>query len=378
MKKTLYILFLFVCFKGIAQTTTTKTINVNGTNRQYKIYIPAIYNSNTAVPVIFNFHGYTSNMTAQENYGDFRSIADTANFILVHPQGLDIGGGAGWNNFAAYSASNYDYNFFNQMLDSMLSQYSINDKRVYSTGMSNGGFMSYDLGCFFSTRVTAIASVTGSVISSHLNACNPTRKVPVMQIHGTSDPTVSYSGTGGGLTSTGIEALVNFWVTKNNANPTAIVSQVPNINSFDNTTATHYKYEVLNGDVEFYKITGGGHTWPGTIFSISGQNTCQDFNASMEIWRFFSKYSIQNALNVNELSQEVSLDIFPNPASNSFSIKVSNFESENLIISNASGQILEKVLLVKGQINTISLDKYENGLYFIKVGGKVESLLIQK
>ncbi len=282
-----------MCFGFIfSQNTEVRTVNIDGTVRTYRLYVPSIYNGNQAVPLVFNFHGYTSSAFEQENYGDFRPIADTANFILVHPEGLNGGTGNFWNSFSTVDMSNYDYQFVSQLIDSLKIEFAIDEARIYSTGLSNGGFFCYDLACFMSEKFAAIASVSGSMISQHENLCNPTRKVPVMQIHGTADQVVTYSGTGGIIACVGAEALVSSWVERNECSTVASITNLPNSNVIDNSIVTHYVYEGANTSVEFYKITAGGHTWPGASFPVVGQNTNQDFSASKEIWRFFSQYSL--------------------------------------------------------------------------------------
>jgi polyhydroxybutyrate depolymerase len=305
--------YLFLAGTLFAQNTVSGTIQSGGLTREYLLYIPAVYNGNTAVPVVFNLHGYTSNNLAQAFYGDFRPIADTANFLVVHPNGtLDGQGNRFWNTFLGNSNVD-DVGFISDLLDTLQANYNIDANRVYSTGMSNGGFMSYSLACELNDRITAIASVTGSMIQSKLNACNPERPVPVMQIHGTADNTVPYNGSAIN-TFVSIPALVNAWVDFNECNPTPIITQVPNTNTADGCTAERQLF--TGGDqgstVELYKINGGGHTWPGALFNIGVTN--QDFSASQEIWRFFSQYRL-NQLSSTQKPESVSehWSVFPNP-----------------------------------------------------------------
>ena len=102
MKSLKVILFSLVFPLTIAAQSTVQTMQHDGLTRSYRLYVPDSYDPNTAVPLVFNLHGYTSNALQQEVYGDFRSIADTANFILVHPDGtLDGSGNRFWNAFGA-------------------------------------------------------------------------------------------------------------------------------------------------------------------------------------------------------------------------------------------------------------------------------------
>lgn len=312
MRTTLLCLLLATSIS--AQSTFSGTIQSGGLTREYLLYIPAAYTGNVAVPLVFNLHGYTSSNLEQAFYGDFRPIADTANFLIVLPNGtLDAQGNRFWNTFLGNSPVD-DVGFIRDLLDTLQATYNIDQNRVYSTGMSNGGFMSYSLACQLNDRIAAIASVTGSMIQSKLNACDPARPVPVMEIHGTADNTVPYNGSPL-ATFVAIPTLVAAWAGFNNCNPTPTITQVPNTNTTDGCTAERQLYS--GGDhgstVEHYKIIGGGHTWPGTAFNIGVTN--QDFSASQEIWRFFRQYRLDqlSATDTPE-SPEADWSVFPNPA----------------------------------------------------------------
>ena len=153
---------LYLSTVGMAQTTITGTIKHDGLIRDYRLYIPKNFDSKKAVPLVFNFHGLTSNAQQQEFYGDFRGIADTAGFLLVHPTGTvsKTAGVPFWNVGLAVGESVDDVGFVEALIDSLQLKYTIDPNRIYATGMSNGGFMSYFLACS-SLRFAAIASVTG-------------------------------------------------------------------------------------------------------------------------------------------------------------------------------------------------------------------------
>lgn len=311
---------LFLSTVGMAQTTITGTIKHDGLIRDYRLYIPKNFDSKKAVPLVFNFHGLTSNAQQQEFYGDFRGIADTAGFLLVHPNGTvsKTAGVPFWNVGLAVGESVDDVGFVEALIDSLQLKYTIDPNRIYATGMSNGGFMSYFLACS-SLRFAAIASVTGSSTPLMDQKCKSSRAVPILEIHGTADNTVPYNGTTG---IKAIPALVAFWAAKNGCNPTPQINQVANTNTADGATAEHHIYSTSTGDalVEHFKVIGGGHTWPGSIFPIGV--TCQDFNASKEIWRFFSQFKL--ITNNNDL-HHAEVKIFPNPAIEKINILQSKY-----------------------------------------------------
>jgi polyhydroxybutyrate depolymerase len=371
MKKLFLLLLFYATVLNLkSQTTITDSIYSGGIYRTYRLYIPAIFNGGiTARPLILNLHGYTSNASAQQLYSNFMPIADTANFLMVYPQGTkDLSGKPFWNAGISSLGVN-DIGFLSNLIDSLSANYNINLNRVYSTGMSNGGFMSHTLACELSSKIAAIASVTGSIFTTQYgNNCHPLHPVPVMQISGTSDPTVPYNGD---LSQNmmPIDSVVKYWVIKNNCNTVPVFSNVPNTNTLDGCTAEHYVY--VNGDhgssVELYKIIGGTHTWPG--FPYGGVGTNLDINASVEIWRFFSKYSLSTVTKANELfKSNSSVVLFPNPTSSLLNIKI----DKELIVNVEILDIFGKVILSNStQTNSISVENLQSGIYFVSI--KTES-----
>ncbi len=112
-------------------------------------------------------------------------VADTAGIVVVYPNGID----ETWN--VSSTTGTDDVGFISALIDTVDYQYSIDLNRVFATGMSMGGFMSYRLACELSERIAAIASVTGL---QAFYPCNPNRPVPILQFHGTADPVVPYAG----------------------------------------------------------------------------------------------------------------------------------------------------------------------------------------
>ena len=295
MKKLL--LLSIIPYLIISQEVTTEYMLHDGLERSYILYVPESYSNNTPVPLVLNLHGYSSNAGQQMIYSDFYNIAETEGFILVHPEGtVDTNDFQFWNSGDIFEID--DVGFLSSLIDTITSEYNINTDRVYSMGMSNGGFMSYRLACELSDKIAAIASVTGSMSTNQINSCNPTNPVPVMQIHGTTDPTVLYNG------SAGIESIndvVLFWINHNSCNTQPVFNNITDNNVIDLCTAEHYIYsDGENGSsVELYKIINGGHTWPGAAIPFVGNNTNQDFSASEKIWEFFNKYNINGLINNN-------------------------------------------------------------------------------
>ena len=295
MKQLLLILLCFPCFIFGQQTVSDSIIHDN-LYRSYTAYVPAIYNASQPTPLVLNFHGLTGTSTIAMWHADFRSIADTANFIIVHPQGLLNSSGETHWNVGQLGTSINDIDFISSLLDSLSLEYNINSDRVYTTGMSNGAYMSYRLACELSDKIAAIAPVAGSYISYMLNSCNPTHATPVLHIHGVADSSSIYYGKPG---VESIPSIISYWVNYNQCDTQSVFTQIANSNLMDSSMVEHYNWKNgVNGvGVEHFKIIDGGHTWPGSNFPNGSGITNYDINASLEIWNFFSRYDINGLIN---------------------------------------------------------------------------------
>ena len=308
MKKFLFI-FLLTPFLCLSQQIIHDSIFHDNVYRSYVTYVPAIYNSSNAVPLILNLHGRGGNSLIAMYQADFRDIADTANFIIVHPKGLpNVNGDTHWNYG---NSTGDDIGFINALYDKLVIDYNINIDRVYSVGMSSGGAMSYYLSCDMSDKIAAIASVTGAMTFIQLSSCNPIHPTPILQIHGTNDTIVGFSSMIFGI---------DYWKNYNNCDLIADTISIPDYVLSDSSTVDHIIFKNGNNGVttELYKVYNGGHSWPGTSAFFNNGVVNYDIDASVEIWNFFSKYDIFGLINqtsnVNEIFEHKKLikiiDIF--------------------------------------------------------------------
>jgi polyhydroxybutyrate depolymerase len=259
----------------------------NGITRTYKLYIPANYATAQPCPIVLNLHGYGSNANEQIVLSQMNNIADTAGFIVAYPEGLpDNSGQRIWNS--GYGLATDDVGFINALLDSITSDYSVQPQRTYSTGMSNGGFMSNTLACEINGRLAAIASVTGTMSWAQWNTCQAVAEMPFMHIHGTSDAVVPY---GGNTLFLSVDLLVNHWRNRNGLTTANTNTAYPNIVATDGSNAELFVYETGGASpVHLIRVNNGGHSWPGSGIFVSG-NTNMDVQASVEIWQFFQRFS---------------------------------------------------------------------------------------
>jgi polyhydroxybutyrate depolymerase len=375
MKKFLLSLLLLTGFFIFAQngTTISDSILSNSIYRKFRLYVPASYSNTSSVPLLFNLHGLGSNASQQQLYGNFMPIADTAKFIIVHPEGTSPFGSQYFNAGFGFGAN--DVLFMSDLIDSLKLQYNIDENRIYSCGMSNGGIMSYYLACLSPNRFAAIASVTGTMLNPWFSLA-PNRPFPVMQIHGTNDATVPYNGD---ATFAHIDSVVKKWATHNQCNLTPITYSVPDIAPSDGATAIQYRYTggINNADVELYKIANGAHTWPGAPVAINV--TCMDFNASYEIWRFFSKYSKNMLTSVKQnQSPNTSIDIFPNPVLNEAFIKHYFKGDLEVKLINQTGQVIPVKYHTHKEGIVISMESIAPGIYFLQLISESKILSVKK
>ncbi|MEP6646602.1 MAG: PHB depolymerase family esterase [Saprospiraceae bacterium] len=369
------LLYLSVCFTVTAQQTINGTITHDNIQRQYILYVPASYIPGTPAPLVLNFHGYTSNAFEQMFYGDFRPIADTAGFLVVHPQGtVDQVGNTHWN--VGWGTSTVDdVGFTRALIDSLSASFSIDQDRIYSTGMSNGGFFSYLLACDLSDRIAAIASVTGSMDVNEPAVCHPEHPMPVMEIHGTSDPTVPYAGN---FLFSPIPSVINFWVNFNACSTPPVITPIDDIDMSDGCTAEHQVYaDGTNGaEVEHFKIIGGVHAWPGSAFGGAGTN--QDINASKEIWRFFSKYNIHGLIqttSTKDVTNTTAISIYPNPANSEITIKLKSHGSTHYILSTMTGQPVMSGI-IDDQHSILQVDQLPHGMYVLSIADQTFRIVV--
>ena len=282
---TTFLFFIFSCSQkdDLMTNEGALTLNYDGINREYLLYIPESYDTTLTYPLLFNFHGYGGTATDHMYSADFRPIADTANFILVYPQGLALDDGQSHWNTAETGEDNKsnvdDFGFIESLIDEISSEYNINQNKIYACGYSNGAGFSFSIACHLN-KIAAIASISGLMGDWALENCNPPKPVGVMILHGTSDSARPYVGIDEYLLS--VDAAIQFWTDFNN---TDSISHITSFN--DGGSIEHFQYD--NGDnnssVEHYKIHNGYHIWFN--FSQEGKESNQ------LIWNFLSKHSTE-------------------------------------------------------------------------------------
>ncbi|MDB5282206.1 MAG: hypothetical protein JWO06_1281 [Bacteroidota bacterium] len=308
MNKNILLVFIaLLCFisADLAGQSTSYSFTYGGISRSYLVYLPTNFNSSTSLPLVLNLHGLGSNGQQQELYTLFDDLADTARCVVVYPEGIN----GQWNVVVNCTGSNSpctgidDVGFISALIDTIHKNYNIDLSRVYSTGMSDGGFMTFRLACELSCRIAAGAAVTGLLQEAYplYPQCNPTRKMPMMQFHGTADSTVPYTNS---PPYASVANTTTRWKAIDACPSTAVVTNLPDINNSDGCTATENYYGVCGDSTLFvqYTINGGGHTWPDANPLANIGVTNRDINANSLIWNFFKHYSTPANISITGLA----------------------------------------------------------------------------
>ena len=366
LKIILLTFILFNTFLSSAQSFINKTIDFDGLIREYSIYIPSSYDGTSSLPLLFNFHGGNANITSQQAISDMRPIADTANFIIVYPQARTDPSDGNSRNWIPKSPDSFDdVPFVSLLIDSIASNYLINQNRIYACGYSLGGDFTFELACKLSNRIAAIGVVARTMQANPESYCAPVHPTGVLTILGTSDNNSLYNG----ITYNGIEYYLSadathaYWAKYNNCGMDPIMNSVsPSVERYTWSTAEGCTY------VEELKVIGGGHDWPGSFGNMT-------INSDLEIWQFVSRFDINGLMGCSTSSisdnsgQVPKFRIYPNPVQNTLTIELSPVKQSTYELYSMIGE-----LVVSGELNatlnTIDLSSLAPNSYMLKVNNK--------
>lgn len=196
IRARLSILLLLLSTLPISQAQATDVVYPG--DRPFTLVVPSKYQAGTPAPLIIALHGYTSEKPYAESYFALGKVAEEKAILTVYPSGTeDSNGYLFWNatpaccNFESSTVD--DEAYLLSIIDSVAKDYSVDAARVFIVGHSNGGFMAHRMACNQSDRIAAIVSLAGATYSNS-KSCNPTSPVNVLQIHGTNDAVITYTG----------------------------------------------------------------------------------------------------------------------------------------------------------------------------------------
>ncbi len=275
----------------------TFTIQKDGLTRMYRVHVPSKYDPAMPTPLLFALHGGGGSMDYMADDANYGQIAasERNGFVVVFPNGfskMKSGKFATWNagNCCAGARDENvdDVSFIRQIVNNITLQMNIDRNRVYATGMSNGGMMSYRLACEMSDVFKAIASVAGT---DNTRSCTPKNPVPILHIHARNDTHVLFTGGAGESLRdeskvtdfASVADTVSKWVRLNgcSATPRRILEKT-------GAYCEVYSQCLGNVQVQLCVTETGGHSWPGAK-KTRGEPASQAISANDIMWDFFNR-----------------------------------------------------------------------------------------
>jgi polyhydroxybutyrate depolymerase len=257
--------------------TTVHTMPFGGLDRTYRVHKPA--GLAAAAPLVVMLHGAFGDGEQAENSYGWDELADSAKFVVVYPDGI----GHTWNAHGCCGKAEQenvdDVGFITQMVAEISTALPIDKSRVYVTGISNGGIMTFTLACN-SNMFAAI----GPVAATQLDPCITPHPTSVIHIHGTADRLVPYNGGQGASTVNGpsIPDVNAFWLKADQCGPPDVTIKAP-VTTSTAACADHRSVELIT-------IEGGRHQWPGGTTFLERLGPSHALNATQTIWQFFAAH----------------------------------------------------------------------------------------
>jgi polyhydroxybutyrate depolymerase len=305
MKKYSLILLLQIIFLNVSfgQDATspglhTSIMRYGGLDRKYIYYIPTGYKANTKKPLVFFLHGWGASAQIAVNVvgPQYNARADRDNAIAIYPEASS----KHWNDMlgGTYVQTDLvdDVGYISGLIDIFIKDFKGDPTRVYISGSSNGGMMTYRLSCNIPDKIAAVAPFVSAISPNVAQQFTKAPPIPIVITSGTADPTIKWEGGPVIVTHTpellSAEANVQYWKTRNGVSNTAEVTNLPDLDPNDKSTVIKYRYPGKY-DVVLYKVVGGMHQHPtirvGTKSLATGQNG--DYNSFETVWDFMTAYT---------------------------------------------------------------------------------------
>lgn len=280
----------------------TRTVEVDKLTREYLLHIPPSYDGSKPVPIVLIYHGGGADAEIMAGFTGLNEKSDKEGFLAVYPNGSGrlkkvrtFNGG----NCCGYALEHKidDVGFTRELLDDLTKVVNVDTRRIYATGMSNGGIMTYLVASELSERIAAVAPVAGPMGTEK---CSPKRPVPVMHFHGTEDEFAPFKGGVGAKSLSkadfySVEHSIKSWV-KADGCPEKPTEEKLEKKVDDGTTVIRKTYGPGKdgSEVVLIVIEGAGHTWPGRKSKLEylGKST-ENVSANDLMWEFFKKHPLK-------------------------------------------------------------------------------------
>lgn len=309
----------------------TFTLRQGLRRRTYIAHVPPSYKKGASTPLIIALHGGGQDAKAAVDFFGLNVTADKDHFIVVYPQGTGtrlLGKTIGtWNADVCCGYAQQkridDVAFLSSMIDQLEKDFSIDPKRIFATGHSNGSMMAFKLACDLANRIAAIAPSSGQ--RSIPESCRPSRPVSILYFHGTEDSCALYDGgpACGGCYEKVLSAYFNVSISPKTWTCAPVPAYIDAWAAIDGcASATDISYHKGSAtcvthrscrdaaEVTLCSIKGMGHSWPGGGFgsnlcgdptskactawkSVMKGTTSKDISANDTMWDFFEKHPMR-------------------------------------------------------------------------------------
>lgn len=335
--RKLLVLFIVLTLFSWSAFAENGSMTIAGKSRTYIIHVPTGLPANP--PLVLNLHGMSSNASQQEQLSGMNKVADQGKFIVVYPNS----DGSTWD----LSATGNDVKYVAALIDTMIKRYNVDPKKVFETGFSMGGMMSYALECSIPDKFAAFGPTSGYLMGG-TGGCSNAPPKPILHIHGAADDFVKYSD---------LQTFLNFFITK---------WHCPN-----KQTTTNY-----NGNSKLTKDYWGPCDQGGeiTLISVAGMKheikNGTDFSEAQEVWNYFKKFADATGI-ASKVSANHAIQTF-SAAYNNGKIHIRGVENIRLVrVFDMQGRAITMWKNVNGTMHDVSLSisLASGAIYVIKVTG---------
>jgi polyhydroxybutyrate depolymerase len=296
------------------------TLTFGGLHRDFRLHVPPAAGSGRPLPLVLNLHGATQNGLLEEVQSGMDASADQDGYLVAYPDGTRIAkvltpdpvakqAQYGWNagQCCGLPVTRHinDVGFLEKVIADVAARTPVNLRRVYMTGISNGGMMAYAMASEASSTVAAISSVSGQV---ELPTIHPTRAVPTLEFHSVDDPIAKWGGVPNRDPRLRLSVMegIDQWVAADRCNPhpvtgPTVVGAPGSISVSETATPVSYQHCRGGTEVALWRFTGSGHVWPGSLLNTGppstwilggvGRGTVL-VDANQAMWEFFQRYSL--------------------------------------------------------------------------------------
>jgi polyhydroxybutyrate depolymerase len=222
-------------------------------DREYLLHTPPAAAAGEALPLVLDFHGFTSDADGQSGYSGVQSAADDLGFVVATPEGTGLLGQ--WNLPPGDEAA-ADVAFVLEVVADVAARRCIDQGRIFATGISNGAAFATVLACELDGTIAGVAPVAGVGL---VEPCPERAPVPVVAFHGTDDDVVPFDGGDVLFGLAGAEPVLDSvaaWAERNGCDPGSSEERV-------GTEVRRLWWSGCTEPVELFVVDGGGHTWPG-------------------------------------------------------------------------------------------------------------------